>query len=388
MTSLPLTPLRAEPDAYRELFPPHAAPVPPPAFALGPVTPVLRYHHYATWRPAAVGLHRLADVDVTSHGLLLRGGAFLTTDALALTPGSIAECAHYGALRADRPPTRRLARPVVPLAGPGHLIFGHWLVDFLPRLFLLERAGFDLGALTYLLPANTPDFARDLLRLAGIPDGRIETFDPYGETVRLEDALIPEYLRVASRAHPAFAEAARFLAARIGGSPGAIGRRVFLSRAAAGRDGRLLLNREEIEDAARSAGYEVLAPEALPFREQVSLFAGSARILGEYGSALHGSIFAPPAARILALRGNLPHPGFLQSGLCEALGQRIGYVFGATEETAHGQRFRVAPRDFAAALALLETDAPHGSVGLTGAFRPPGPARRLLRAARRLLGRG
>lgn len=361
MIDLPMTNLNPSQERYFALFPEILTPAPHPFFVIGPLPRDVRTMYYQETVVQGSGIYRPGRIEVTSHGLLLRNGAFLISPHMNLVEDSIRECTNYGELRADRPTSRVIEEPAVPLASPGHLIYGHWLVDFLPKLFLLQEAGFRLKELTYVLPANTPPFALELLTLMGISSDRVAMYQPYSETVTLADAVLPTLLRTGSRAHPAFSRAAQFLASRLSPPPTRAGEetgsRIFLSRAAAGRDHeRALVNRGEIESFARSVGYAVIAPETLGFAEQIALFAGATRIIGEYGSAMHGSIFAPASARICALCANIRHPGFLQSGLCEVLHQKIAYVVGPTKQQGSTQQFSIALSDFRKALHLLESN--------------------------------
>ena len=67
--------------------------------------------------------------------------------------------------------------------------------------------------------------------------------------------------------------------------------RIFLARK--GRN-RLLTNRARIEEMAASAGFEIVFPETKTLSEQVALFSSAREIVGEYGSAFHTAMCAPP----------------------------------------------------------------------------------------------
>jgi capsular polysaccharide biosynthesis protein len=270
-----------------------------------------------------VGIYELADTAITSHGLLVRDGRFYTSDQLNISESAIQECALYGALTADCPPSRVIDQPVVALAGPGHLIYGHWLTDFLPKLFLLHSAGLRIDQQNYIVPSNTPEFALRLLSLLGIRDEQLIRFEPYSETVQARRMFVPTLLRCSGQAHPAMAEAAKFLLeciqvrTRLPSAPSGH-ERIFLSRRSSGRDGRVLLNRNEIECRAQYAGYRLVEPEKMTAPEQISLFLQVRQIIGEYGSGLHNCIFSKPGVAVCALRASALHPGFLQSGLCQS----------------------------------------------------------------------
>jgi len=356
----PLLLVPSAPDAgYVELSPASRSVPLAPAFVLGPFPAPITRFYFGETEALSVGCYNLADAGVTSHGLLVRDGRLVLCDQLNLNPGSIAEARLYGAVREGAGYTSFIDGPVVSLAGPGHLIYGHWLVDFLPKLYVLHATGFDPHTARYLIPANTPGFAFEWLHLLGIRNNQLIRFDPYRETVGASRLIVPTLLRTNSRAHGIFRNAALYivsLATQRGGMlPPAPGReRIFVSRRSANRDGRALLNRDTIERMAEEAGFALVEPETLPILEQIALFAGAGQIIGEYGSALHGSMFAPPGAMVCALRASAFHPGFLQSGVCQAMRQSIGYLFGDAAPNAVEQKFSIDANDFRWCLRLLQ----------------------------------
>ncbi|WP_213956668.1 MULTISPECIES: DUF563 domain-containing protein [unclassified Variovorax] len=354
----PLTPDHF-PAEYLELSPAVASCPPAPAFVLGGISPSLARFYHGEHHIPSVGLYHLDDVEVSSHSLVSRDGHFLVSPQTNVSPDAVSQCALYGELTATRIPSRVVEAPLVLLAGPGHQIWGHWLIDFLPRLHILHKAGFRIEDMQYLLPSTVPPFVEALLALLGIEPRRLVRFHPYQETVLARQLLLPTMYRYSSRVHPDMAQALRFLVERIAArndipTPPAGFERLFLSRRAAGSDGRLLLNRDAIEQQAAEAGFKVICPEQHPLLDQIALFQQARQIVGEYGSALHGSIFSAEGITVCGLRATTIHPGFLQSGLCEVKLQRIGYVLAATGEADIEQRFQVVEEDFALALRLMD----------------------------------
>jgi capsular polysaccharide biosynthesis protein len=114
-----------------------------------------------------------------------------------------------------------------------------------------------------------------------------------------------------------------------------------------------MTNRGEIEAAARDAGFTVVRPEGMSLATQVALYSGCEVLVGEYGSALHNSVFCGPDALVCGLRGTSQHPSFMQSGIATALGQGAAYVFGDTSGQDVAQRFAIEPKCFAKALELI-----------------------------------
>jgi capsular polysaccharide biosynthesis protein len=307
-----------------------------PDFAFGPFPAETAARYYGETWCAETGLYVAAGIDVLGVCLPARGSTVFRCPELHLHDELIHMLLRSQAGNATR--LRAQAGTCVLLLGPGHRIWGHWLVDFLPKLALLHDCGYDLDRLTYLLPDDAPAFGVGLLNLIGIKPDRLLRYDPATECVRAEQLLIPTMLRSNSRTTRLFAPAVRTLRARIlARHPAPLDAlptpsRVFISRARSGRQARTLRNRARVEAIAAEAGFTIVHPEHLPLIDQVRLFAGASHIMGEYGSALHGTIFSPPGTVVAALRGTgSPIAGFLQSSIGRALRQPTGYVFGPTE---------------------------------------------------------
>ncbi|WP_342150514.1 glycosyltransferase family 61 protein [Methylorubrum sp. SB2] len=326
----------------------------PPDLMVGAVHPELMRVYFEQTIVLGTTLYTLPDAEVVAEGVIFldRVAQYcnqLNTFAVSQEAGYRAQAARRGALRLVE-----IAEPVVLLAGLGHQMYGHWLVDFLPKLFLLDRAGHDIARLRYLLPTDTPDFAKVWFRLLGIGDDRIVAYDGARDRLACRELLVPTALRFAGRASPLMREARRFLLRRAFPPPRwRLGRRrtppgtrrLLISRSdnADTRNRRTLRERAELEARAHARGYEIVRPERLSVPEQVALFRSAATIVGEYGSGLHGSLFAPSGATVVSLRDNGLELGFLQSSLDHVLGHASGYVFG-TARDAQGF-FSVPPPD-------------------------------------------
>lgn len=295
----------------------HAKPQ-PPAFALGDVPHDLLAH---CWGPGFEWVHPQGVLEIEAD---LHWPYFLTRNGEPLDfAWSNMHGGHLGRMWEPKPDTApQAAHRLVLITGQGHTIFGHWLVDFLPKLWLLDAAGFDLAALRYVLSDDVRAWGLELLRLCGIGADQIVT-------IRREDVLRGSFL-IPTTVHngvrgPGFARTAEYLCRRIGIEPQERRVKLFLSRPLGGS--RAISNWHAMEKAAYSAGYSVIQPERLSLLEQFRLMASARAVAGEYGSALHLSLFAGPDVPVCAVRGVLEHPGFIQSAIGAALRQPTGYVF-------------------------------------------------------------
>ena len=344
-------------DAYAQIEARRDGPTPSPAFVFGTIPAELSRFYYNETVVHPVGVVTLAGAGITGDGFPVRDGVFLTAPAYGLSPSYIQSQLPAG------PPTRIRREPGrgICITGPGYRIYGHWLIDILPKLHLLERLGIDLALETLAIPADTPQFGRDWLRFLKVAPRRLVTYDPAAEIVQFDELVLPLPLRANSRASKLFAPAVESLSRRIGPLPSVAPQaaRIYVSRQKSGRVGRQVRNAAALEEIILRSGFTIIHPELLSLADQVSTFRGARVLMGEYGSALHGSMFAPPGCLVCAIRGTGVHPGFLQSGLCEVLNQPCGYVFGHTEigpnET---QVIEPDPQDILAAIKAINVIAP------------------------------
>ncbi len=319
------------------------------------------YHNHVG--EADTGVYRLRDVGVTASGMMVRDGVLLASNHLGHSVEYCRSQVASGRLLPSATYAHRTVDRAVLLLGGGYDVYGHWLVDIMPKLFALQQAGLDCTGLTYLVPSDMQGFGHSWLEIVGIRPGQLLTYDPLGEIVTAHELIVPVLLRSGSRASRLFRGAVDFLIDAIdrhqGGRPAedAPPAHLFISRARANRDGRAMRNREEIEHLAVGEGYTVVYPERLALGEQIALFRSARRIVGEYGSGLHASIFSPAGAIVCGLRGAARHPGFLQSGLAQALGQECGYVLGPVPFLETRFQFDIEAAALRQALMLMSLPA-------------------------------
>lgn len=347
--------------AFTQLAPVARTAPPVPLFLLGPASPRVHEELFAQTRLAEIGTYALEDAVIAPSGIAIKDKVAFNSTAFIHPPHHVQAVATR-LLAADLP-TRRLRGTVAVIYGPGHQTYGHWLVDFLPRLWVLAESGHDLAKLRYVMPPElTPD-SRRLLALLGIGRSQLVAHRYWREVLLADRLLMPTGLRAGNRIAPQFRDASAFWTRQLrAAAPAPDGQqaKLFVSRTQV-IGARILSNREGIEAIAAQRGYAVVHPQRMTLGEQAALFAGARLIVGEYGSALHGSVHATPGTVVVGLRGTSQHPSFVQSGVSDALGQRMGYLLGATKlgytEGDIGQVFTVQEEDFERALDIAELAA-------------------------------
>jgi capsular polysaccharide biosynthesis protein len=136
--------------------------------------------------------------------------------------------------------------------------------------------------------------------LCDIKERQIFWFEPDLQTVDFREVLVPTYGHANYHLHPAtegfWPKARRELARR----------KLCISRLnyEGQTDGVLksFANRAVFEELAVKNGFQLVYPETLSLLDQVGLFSQASHIVGEYGSALHNSLFSPAGTTVGAIR--------------------------------------------------------------------------------------
>lgn len=200
--------------------------------------------------------------------------------------------------RLQRYPGRRRVGPVVSLltGGGGVPSYFHWLYDVLPRVALLEQAGYVREGDRFLVPRLTQGFQRETLDIMGI--------DPAG-CEQLEGPTLLEADRIAVAAgHRSFRRVEpwipQFLRDRLLIDEPQTGRRVYANR----RDTniRTILNEDRLESALADRGFESVSLSSLSFPEKVQLFASADVVVAPHGAGLSHVAFCSPGATVVDVR--------------------------------------------------------------------------------------
>lgn len=240
-------------------------------------------------------------------------------------------------------------------SGFGYKTYGHWLIEYLPKLCNLYLSGYKFKHLKFLLPINTPQYAKNLLFWLGLASTQFAFYDPNDGAIEIQGLLIPTTMHNGRIFHPNFIDYVDywrkknqiiddefFLDTGF--------RKFFISRPP--HSNRALLNSDELIEIAKSMGLEVIRPENLSIAQQIKLFREASFIAGEYGSALHSTIWSRYSANVLAIRGEHLHPGFIQSGIGDALKQPTGYIFGVHSDEEK-DAFEVSANEFKLGLEYM-----------------------------------
>lgn len=168
--------------------------------------------------------------------------------------------------------------------------YWHWTTELLPRLHLLEKAGYTPDRVDrYLVNTSGARYQRETLSSLGIPAEKIVV--PSGTThFECETLVVPT---VNQCHHDVATWVVAWLRTLLPNTTASTaGRRLFLSRADAGF--RRLANEEQVLAALEPLGFEVIRPSTLDVATQRRLFYEASIVAGPHGSSFTNTAWCRP----------------------------------------------------------------------------------------------
>jgi len=221
-----------------------------------------------------------------------------------------------------------LTAPTLLLAQNGARMFGHWLLELLPRLLLARKLGLHFAQV--LVATGMPSRIAEALPLLGLAPESLVTYDPACDEPLCADLFYlpaPWQRRVFHPlAAPLFQDLRRRLAADCPATAPAP-RRLYLSRRHWRIGGRQLVNRDELAPLLAAEGFVEISPEQRPLAQQAALLSEAEVVIADEGSAAHLMVFAPPSARLLVLGATTQRNPY-HVAVAELRGQAYGLLRG------------------------------------------------------------
>jgi capsular polysaccharide biosynthesis protein len=246
----------------------------------------------------------------------------------------------------------------------GYDVYGHWLLDALPRLILAKTMLGDLWpSIDLVIPSDTPPACLRLLTELGI-ENDIRFFVRWKERVRVDRLIYPTLTHSDYVFHPLNHFLYELIAASTDAHskpPGPdafyVSRRHFreVSRSVK----RVLANEDRVIDVIQDLGLPIIEPERLEWSDQIALFRDAHIVVGEFGSAMHTAIFArPPFVAIC-----LGHLNKVQDRIAAFRRTSVEYVATRTMEAADGTQVSVDPEAVRAAVLAARDSASRAITG-------------------------
>jgi len=297
----------SEGDAYFEVSPPHTYERTPPNLfnAISSEAETLRqlYRHFAEDRACCPG-----EGSVSLDSCYIYEGQYVVNKELNWLAPSVTD---YHVRNEVLPVLRRVISgnyqgaldqsadcTYVVLAKAGCANFGHFLTDVAPKIINLSK----IKARTFriLWPQDAMRYSHIVLALCGHLGINADLVVAKAEQlVSARDVLcftsVAEHDRRKSVTLLDLRDVLLSLCrVQMHGS-----RKIFIERGQKGH--RRLSNQEQVWSLFKSLGFEAVYPAALPFHEQVRLFAQASHIAGTLGAGMANAIFARPGAELLMI---------------------------------------------------------------------------------------
>ncbi len=304
----------------------------------------------------AVHMRRYDDLILLGSGFTLdRQGAVLDTSVNTRTSKGVTPSMRRRVLR-ERIVTRLFRETHKRAALPTNRStrgFYHWLIEGLPRIFLLHELGWKDPV---LVPAYYEKlrFARESLRL--FDELRIEYVPRYREAMIREafliDDLSPLGPDIITQNGPVLARMAAYLRDRAGAQDGHADEHLYISR---GNARRKFCNEDQLMPVLERHGYRRVVLEEHSFEEQIKILARARKVLAPHGAGIANVIFMPEGGEVIEGRRRASdNVTFFR--LCEAMGHRYRYIVGETVASdldggnPHNSDIKPDPNELAAML--------------------------------------
>lgn len=244
-----------------------------------------------------------------------------------------------------------------------NFVWGHWLTEMYPKLFLIRALNAAGITAPLVLPATAPGYVTRIVRMM-LPGQEIVTYDHRHEAVEIGTALLPHMLHKDYHFHDflRWGLEREVLAWPQAGSID----KVFVSRGGVrtAQSFREMENEAQIEAIAEELGLTLLRPETIPWEQQARIFSRARVVAGEFGSGLHNALLSPEGCQVVSLNWLVE----VQSRIGNFRRHDVGYILPADGRArlhaidAQAQPFSIDPDEFrrklGVAIERADTRAP------------------------------
>ncbi len=238
------------------------------------------------------------------------------------------------------PPHYLPGRVAVLTAAKANIYF-HWMTDLLPRLAILQAAGYDLDAIDhFVVNGRGAAFQRESLARMGIPPAKIVESQQYPH-VQAQQLLVPSLPGEPGNPTDWSADFLRRCLPESTSWP-TPERRLYVSRRTA--QYRRVHNEAAVEDLLRAHGFEVVLPERLSLQQQIETFRSARLIVAPHGAALTNLLFCQPGTRVLEFFA----PTYVNAcyyATCQLLALPYAYLIGEGVRPPEGKDPHMAGED-------------------------------------------
>ncbi|HUB67343.1 MAG TPA: glycosyltransferase family 61 protein [Candidatus Methylacidiphilales bacterium] len=173
----------------------------------------------------------------------------------------------------------------------------HWMIDLVPRLWLLEQAGYTARNLDYLfVNGQNLSWEKEPLLAHGFRAEQICVCTK-SNRFQIERLAAPDMIANYSACEP---WKVRFLQRLFAPEPSSQRRQLFCGRKSA--SWRRLTNEDELYARLEPLGFANINPSGMSVGEQARLFSSASLVVGVHGAMLTNSVFLPEDAFVIEIQ--------------------------------------------------------------------------------------
>ncbi len=189
----------------------------------------------------------------------------------------------------------------------GMPIYGHLLIEVLPKLFLLHSISPDILKKYKIVISNIlPNwFFKIIYELFDIKRSNIITYNEFEEVITVKKAFIPSLLHTDYVLHPMMNLFVAYIKDKLNIKQISGYENIYISRKKLNKQlgySREFINSLEVEDFFFKHKYKIIYPESLSFKEQIEIFSNAKTIVGQFGSGLHNTLFSNDNVNVISFQ--------------------------------------------------------------------------------------
>jgi capsular polysaccharide biosynthesis protein len=250
----------------------------------------------------AAKLLELNQVNVDSTGIIFRAGRILAESfnfrQEFIRWASVRNLTKFLARNYGFRTRTNLAKQALWITDNWGSAYFHWLLDALPRLYVVRE---QLADSTLLLPESCKDSPYVVQSLAAfaVHDFR---FIEHNEVLHCRKLLVPCHVAPSGNYNERIIRALRdlFRVYYDRSSDGRSTEKIYITRSKANR--RRITNEDEVIEVVKEHGFSVFAFEDYAFEDQVKLMLSARYVVANHGAGLANMLFLSAGSHVLELR--------------------------------------------------------------------------------------
>lgn len=196
------------------------------------------------------------------------------------------------------PPPKKLKGKAVVLAIHSGAGYYHWIMEVIPRIHLLEKAGISLDEVDHIIIiSKVTNFIDEIMGMLNIPKEKVieSHWHPH---IQADELIVPSLIGYffeipiwpCQYLHQAFADHIY---------PQKADKKIYISRGNCGH--RRVVNEKQLESHLESLGFDIVLLETMNMPEKIKTLSEASFIVAPHGAGLANMVFCHPGVTVVEL---------------------------------------------------------------------------------------